>query len=988
MQGNLAELIRGYSGPYIKRLTQSPSDAREYAALVDFQIKVALTLLAAYSVRTVAPIKLGDTPGVGQMLSGIKLAKKWGASQDPVIVGWHKFADSFLGEFSRNLHDGKGFKAIRDELSHGNPIPVEDTSAAAICKALREFSETIARCLEDQLRNFTYVTTATSIEVSSGTDVHELTPVWDVNATQGVIGIYTTFDSDGVYYLCPPVGAYRNSRPENTQEFRTRFLSKDPIERHFGQFVYEISRDIAGFSEDHSPPPYTFGEGEYAGVVFITWIQASSQGNTRRTDMFRRGQDNRYEWHNPISNIWMGYSYFLRTIANWSVLARRLRIELDEQEQRKQIAETGSFQPTAGMKIKAVLVEEAETPETGGLLLHEPIDLRSRADSSCLPSKSFTTVYFIVGDAGMGKTEFLLNLARDRAQEVEANPDVDAPLYLFVSSTGRALSNLDDAINTSLSITRSLDNQSAKALCRNGLLVLIVDGFDELLGSSGYDNPLGSLEGWFRDLRGRGVMIASARSTYYMTRYRRSLSETTDLNVDHTVADIQPWTRESTRAFLKSYGVQEPSLAGLDDRDWRLLTIPFFAKAFAIWSTGLRLASNAPSGVFQIVVEQYLQRESAKIADQNNVPILSKGELQTLFGEFAEMMHVEGRRELEQSELELCAGAALGLNDIDKDRPGLRRRLSSLCGLSVGDIVAGDNKFGFSHEVIFDCFLSLSLQRRCQNGIERTYVNSFFSKAAINPAVIEWFVVSNLEIARRVLDVLRPTETVSTTWRRNVGSIWAAILSQADGMPPTFAASGLEFQDIEISKGSGKQLEMRNCDIGQLKIKRDAPFLDIKDTSIKYLEVDDASTLILLRNVAPEMVQKIQAPGEYCDTTALIRNLLESVGAIAPQASAATLEWLDTANYFIESLVSRPDAPIVVSSDDLTPDADRLGWARRLGLQKWADFINRLTQCNLASLESLNAKGRPKSRVVFKVSPAEISRRNSRVSGVADFWRG
>lgn len=986
MQGKLSELIRGYSTPYVKRLTQTPSDAREYAALVDFQIKVALTLLAAYSVRTAAPIKLGDIPGVGSMLSGIKLAKKWSASQDSVIVGWREFAEGFLGEFSRNIHDGKSFKTIRDELSHGTPIPVEDTSAAAICDALREFSEVIEQRLDAQLSKFTYTTTATTIQVSCGTDIQQLSPVWDVNAAQGLIGIYSTFDSDGVYYLCPTVGAYRNQHPENTETFRATFLGKDPTAKHFGQFVYEITRDIAGFSEDHSPPPYDFGEGEHAGVVFVTWTQASSQGNTHRTDMFRRGQDNRYEWLDAASSGWVGYSSFLRKIANWGVLARRVRIELDDQERRKQIAETGSSQPAAGMKIAAVLVEEVDNHETETADSRKPIDLKSRADSSCLPSKNFTTVYFVVGDAGMGKTEYLLTIARERAKAVEANPAIDAPLYLFVSSTGRTLSNLDDAINTSLSITRILDNHSAKALCRNGLLVLIVDGFDELLGSSGYDNPLGSLEGWFRDLRGRGVMIASARSAYYMSRYRRSLSETTDLNVEHTVADIQPWTRDNTKTFLRSYGVQNGALTDLGERDWHLLTIPFFAKAFATWSTSHTPTSEAPTGVFQIVVEQYLERESMKIADQNNVPMLSKAELQALFNEFAEMMHIGGKRELEQSDLELCASVALGLNDMERERPGLRRRLTSLCGLSVGEFVAGDSKFGFSHEVIFDCFLSLSLQRRCNVGVEKTYVNDFFSKAAINPAVIEWFVIGNPDVARRVLDVLRPVGSVSPIWRRNVGGLWTALLNQAAGMPPIFMASGLEFQSVEITKGRDNQLAMCDSKIDQLKIFRDAPTIDVKETSIKYLTVDETSTLKLLRNVAPEMIQKIQAPGVYCDTTALVRSALEDAGAIARQASAATLEWLDTANYFIGSLVNRPDAPIVVSSDDLMPDSERLGWASRLGLQKWADFLNRLTQCNLASLEPLVAKGRPKSRLVFHVPPAEISRRNSSIAGVAEFW--
>ncbi|MBV7457494.1 hypothetical protein KW843_23680 [Acidovorax sp. sif1233] len=984
MQGKLSELIRSYSTPYSKRLTQSPSDAREYTALVDFHIKVALTLLACYSGRTAAPIKLGGTPGVGEMLSGIKLARKWTTNQDPVIVGWCEFAEGFLSEFSRNIHDGKSFKTIRDELSHGNPIPVEDASAVAICDALREFSEVIAQRLEAQLGKFSYAASATSIVASCGSDLQELCPVWDANLVKGVIGIYSNFDTDGVYYLCPAIGSYRNQRPENTQAFRERFLGRDPITKHFGQFVSEITRDIAGFSEDHSPPPYDFGEAEHAGVVFVTWTQASSQGNLHRTDSFRRGLDNRYEWRDIAANTWIGYSNFLRKIANWSVLARRVRLELEEQEKRKQIAETGSLEAAPGMKIDPVLIEETDSQETSP----EPINIQSRVDAACLPSKSFTTVFFIVGDAGLGKTEHLLTLARERASAIEVNPASNEPLYLFVSSTGRALSNLDDAINTSLSNTRILDSQSAKVLCRNGLLVLIVDGFDELLGSSGYDNPLGSLGGWFHDLRGRGVMIASARSAYYMTRYRRSLSETTDLNVEHTIANIQPWSRNSTITFLQSYGVESHTFSDLGERDWRLLAIPFFAKAFATWCGGRSLTSGAPGGIFQVVVEQYLERESKKILNQNNVPVLSTRELQDLFSEFAEMMHLEGKRELDQSELELCACAALEIDDIEKDRPGLRRRLTSLCGLSAGEIVAGDSKFGFSHEVISDCFLSLALKRRCGAGVDKTYAVNFFVKGAINPAVIEWFTAGAPQAAQSALQVLLPVENTSANWRRNVGNLWSALLDQAKGMPPHLSASELVFGNVEVSKGHGSQLMMRNSSIDQLKISSGAATVDVKNTTINYLAVDEISTLRLLRNVAPELIQKIQSPDFYCDTTPHVRTALVDAGVVERVENAATVEWLDIANSLIHALVSRPDAPIVVFSDDFEPDGGRLGWALRLGLQKWTAFVNRLTQCNLAFWETINSKGRPKIRLIFLVPPAEIARRNFSIPGVTEFWAG
>lgn len=981
MQGKLSELIFSYSEPYKKRLTQSPSDAREYTALVDFYIKVALTLLAVYSKRSSAEIKLGATPGVGEMLSGIKIAKKWIGSQDPVINGWGLFSEGFLSEFSVNIYDGKSFKVIRDELSHGSPLPADEGLADKLCEALREFSEAVSLRLQQQLEKFTYSVSGPVFHAICADDKQELNPVWDVNETHGVVGFYSSFDTDGVYYLCPDVGSYRNVSPDNTQRFEGGFLKKTLEDQHHGKFVYEITRDIAGFSEDRSSPPYSFGEGEHAGVVFVTWTQPSLQGNTHRTDAFRRGQDNRYEWLDHESQSWLGFTSFLRKITNWKILARRIRIELDEQERRKQIAETGSAQAVSNVKIDTILLGEQNSDDSES---HE-INVQERADRASVPSKSFTSVFFVVGDAGMGKTEHLLGLARDRARLVEEEGS-EAPLYLFVSSAGRALSNLDDAINTSLSITRILDSQSAKILCKNGLLVLIVDGFDELLGSSGYDNPLGSLEGWFRDLRGRGVMIASARSSYYMTRYRRSLSEVTNLNVEHVIANIQPWGQENIVRFLKSCGVEQDCYKDLSNRDWKLLSIPFFAKAFATWCTTSSSEVAVSGGIFEVVVGQYLERESKKILDQNNSPILSLAELQVLFSEFAEMMHFDGKFELEQSELEDCASMALEVDDLDKFRPGLKRRLSSLCGLSVGDVVVGNNSFGFAHEVVFDCFLSLSLQRRCKSSLEAKYIAKFFGSAPVNPAVIEWFVSSDIDSARRALNLLLQARIDSPIWAKNVGNLWTTLLNESSGMPPNMNASGLVLGTVEVSKGDGTTLMMVNSQVDHLCLMKGGAVVNVDGAKIDYVEVDENATLTRLKNITPEMIQRLRTPDSYNDNTISIRAVLEQSNAIAKQSSAAAQEWLDTANYFITELVYRPDAPIVVFEDGFEPDGERLGWTRRLGLAKWVEFLQRLTQCNLASWDRIVSAGAPKVRLVFKVAPAEIERRNFKISNIENFW--
>jgi hypothetical protein len=70
-----------------------------------------------------------------------------------------------------------------------------------------------------------------------------------------------------------------------------------------------------------------------------------------------------------------------------------------------------------------------------------------------------------------------------------------------VSAQGRALSNLKDALAAETGDLRATFTWDAIApLTRRGLLVPIIDGFDELLGAAGYGDAFGSLREFLSDL--------------------------------------------------------------------------------------------------------------------------------------------------------------------------------------------------------------------------------------------------------------------------------------------------------------------------------------------------------------------------------------------------------------------------------------------------------------------------------------------------------
>ena len=92
-----------------------------------------------------------------------------------------------------------------------------------------------------------------------------------------------------------------------------------------------------------------------------------------------------------------------------------------------------------------------------------------------------TQLIFVKGDAGAGKTTLLERITSLQSSRYRASP-TNQYIFLYVSAQGRALSNLKDALAAETGDLRATFTWDAIApLTRRGLLVPIIDGFDELL---------------------------------------------------------------------------------------------------------------------------------------------------------------------------------------------------------------------------------------------------------------------------------------------------------------------------------------------------------------------------------------------------------------------------------------------------------------------------------------------------------------------------
>lgn len=115
------------------------------------------------------------------------------------------------------------------------------------------------------------------------------------------------------------------------------------------------------------------------------------------------------------------------------------------------------------------------------------------------------------GPAGMGKTSQIRALAFKRAQAMARTGD---RLILHVESRGSNLQVLDDLIAGSLQRIRAKPTfEQLRVLVKYGLVLLALDGFDELADPSGFVNAWAQLADLLGSVPGKAQVILAGRET-------------------------------------------------------------------------------------------------------------------------------------------------------------------------------------------------------------------------------------------------------------------------------------------------------------------------------------------------------------------------------------------------------------------------------------------------------------------------------------------
>ena len=564
-------------------------------------------------------------------------------------------------------------------------------------------------------------------------------------------------------------------------------------------------------------------------------------------------------------------------------------------------------------------------------------------------SNTATQVTMITGGAGAGKTRVLRELVRLQADKYVHGQTT--MLLLYVNAQGRALARLHEALATELQDLKvNLTYHSISVLARLGLLVPVIDGFDELLGVSGYDDAFSSLALFLEQLKGEGRLLASARSVYYEEEFLAragSISTTGDQAWEHVPVRILDWEEEDREDYLSNW-IKLKDLSDTDsicfkkrvneifsNRNIALASKPlFFTKIVDLLWRNPKFSGG--DDLLRELVNEYLSRErNEKLLDRQSESLLTEKQIERLMRELAEEMWNQETRELDYRSVRDVAEYVVEDEEISEAaKQIIIERIPTLAFLSRSD--NSTSQMGtFEHELFFFYFLATSIisQLTSENGDMRVIL----SRSALPEDVADRIAVelggeesNSRERLQELLD--RLAKAGMTEWRRtmqvreNAGLLVMALLRAYAHIRGKI--DGCTIHSVIFPGSHLREVSMTRCTLTDVTVRRtdlsSTRFLDCEARNMLIFEphVKPESTRLELRGLKVAQVTGIYASGDMRYDPSTIAEILQKCGASIPFDPQRRPNLRVSSEYkkLLERLMRayRRTNPVCTSDDNLT----------------------------------------------------------------------
>ena len=635
-------------------------------------------------------------------------------------------------------------------------------------------------------------------------------------------------------------------------------------------------------------------------------------------------------------------------------------------------------------------------------------------------TEDVSVVLVVTGDAGAGKTSVLQELVREQADSYLRGQT--ATLYLYVNAQGRALARFHEALATELQDLRAtlLTYHGVAALVRLGLIVPIIDGFDELLGVGGYDDAFSSLSLFIEELDGRGQLVASARSTYYeqefMSRAGR-VSSSGAISWKQIPIEVLAWSDREVRAYVELEGKAkdlDPStidaMATKTDRVFRginahLRSKPLFvARTVALIQDGTELSEDGE--LLDQLVGQYVARErDEKLIGRTGGSLLTTSQTHSLLEELAEEMWNQETRELDKASVQELAEYKLLEFGLAPEIAAMARKVVPERMPSMAFVRKGETRgsIAFEHETFFSYFLGTRLASRME-AVEA--VSAVLMGRSVLPEDVPAVVARIVKkrggegalsgMLTRLSQTAASRSSRAIQVRENCGAIAIALLrelcSEEPGVKGLFVGHfifpGESLADVVLEDARFEDVEFRRTDFSRACLRRCIAV----GVRLQEVVVDPETTRLELSglDVGVEVVG-VRVPKEGGGLRTIFDpietyEVLAKVGAVAPRPAAEVPVYRVQKKVvaLLESAVNafRRCNPICTADDKLQ---------NVFGERRWADVQKALVDSGVVRIEIRSARGPKKTFLRRQVLPELIAagaRRDANVpADVKALWR-
>lgn len=648
-------------------------------------------------------------------------------------------------------------------------------------------------------------------------------------------------------------------------------------------------------------------------------------------------------------------------------------------------------------------LEGADHEESALTLIRKTLTSPQIADS--------TLLMMITGEAGAGKTSVLQELVRSQAIAYAHGQSQN--LYLYINAQGRALARFTEAVAAELDELRSpLTFHQVVPLARLGLIVPVIDGFDELLGVGGYGEAISSIAAFVDDLYGEGQIIAASRSTYYEQEFlsrtsRQRESEglawhlTSVRVLDWGASEVEKFVRDRCREkqleSARTEVVFKHVLTAFSGENRRLMSKPLFvAQTTELVFDGHEFGSERD--LLESLVAAYLEREQKeKLLDRDHRSILTSRQIEQLLVELAEEMWNQETRELDTRSAREIADFVLSDVNLDPaEHKVVVERMPAMAFLAPGE---RRSTIAFEHETFFAYFLAQRLASRIAHApgslsvlLGRSVLPNDVASLATR-RLLQTDPTTLGKLVKSLGDACLVHSPRQLQVKENAGLVVQQLLCL--GAIVGLECSGLELRGIVIPGGSLENvvitdsrfldMEFRRVDLTQTKILRS----EARDILLYEVSVDLSSTQLELTGLDPSLhlVGLRVRDGDFEEVfydPSKIRAALIKIGAASDNEKVeAPLAIPESVQLLVERLArAYKRANPICTADDFM--------RQTFGDHRWPTIQSLLIRTGVVTEETRNTSGSKKVFLRRQVLPEEIlaglDRRAPVPDPVRNFW--